>query len=69
MIFVTREIDGNLFHFMDVEAIDYWITGLQALRDEDVGCSIETPSFVEGDDGLPQSGSYFVVHLVDRAPQ
>lgn len=57
--------DGNMVQEFDEEAIDWFIQGLEQLRDCEPGDAVATPSIKDGEDGMPESVGEFLLMKVE----
>lgn len=60
--------EGHFVQEFDDAALDYFIEGLQELRDGEVGSTLSTPSVTHDPDGIPESVGEFIIMKVEASP-
>lgn len=61
MIHDVYEEQGNVVTELDGDAIDYYIQGLEQLRDMEPGEELATPSADMDENGMPQGMGWFIL--------
>lgn len=64
MYWRLHEEDGIVTMFLDSEAIDYFMLGLEKLRDADPDDEFSTPNFEIDDDGVPTAAGETILKRV-----
>jgi len=62
---IYEDDDGNTVQEFDSEAMDYFIEGLEELRDKEVGEKLTTPCVSTDENGVPESVQKMILK---RAP-
>lgn len=57
--------DGNTVHLLDAEGIDYLIEGLRALRDEEPGAQLDTPTVETDEEGVMQKMGLMILRRAE----
>jgi hypothetical protein len=62
---IYEDDDGNVVQEFDAEAIEYFIEGLEALRDCEPGEQLTTPSVAVDDKFIPDSVGVFILERAE----
>lgn len=62
---IFEDDDGNTVQEFDAEAIEYFIQGLETLRECDPGEQLETPSIEHDSEGIIHSVQMFILRRAE----